>query len=178
MPTKLSNLRGVISNFARSYKYELTIVAGNPSSKLASLLSADVSSKIKLSCVNVTVATKGVQEITVEVGVNTMREPGRKEFSGTITPEFLLQSDYSLYKFFTAWNLLCTSDEGQHETPTDYFAEVLIKTLSPKDEVTMVKTYKNVWCRVSPEIQLSDDQNEIVRHQPELVYELDDTANT
>lgn len=177
MPTKLSNLRNTISNFARAYKYTFTVVIQNPNSALKALLTQEVQNMLTFSCVNVPVPSKGVQEITVEVGPNTMREPGRKEFGGTISPEFLMQGNYAIYKFFHAWKVLATSDNGTHENPSQFHGQVIIKTLDPKDQVSLVKIYENLWCRNLPEIQFSDDQNEIVRFQPELVYEFDRTQD-
>jgi len=174
MPTtKLTNLRNKVTDFARSYKYLFELSALNNAGALASLLTDDIKNKLRFSCVTTPMPSKGSQEITVEVGTYTMREPGRKEFGGTITPEFIMNGDYGIYNFFEAWHRLCTGDDGKNSFASDIHAVLTIKALNSKDSISMVKTYANVWCRLCPEVQFSDDANEIIRFQPELVYEID-----
>jgi hypothetical protein len=182
---KLSQIRQLNGDFARNYKYEFELIVPTTSTSLSGIVNstavvaqggvtptATISTLLTHSCLNCVVPSVGVQEISVEVGMHTMRLNGRHETSGTISPEFILSGDYRLYKFFRAWAGLA----AYHNDDVQVIQSLIFGTLNitSKDvtNVTQLSTeLQNVWCRNCPEMSYSDDSNDIIRFAPELVYE-------
>lgn len=183
MTTKLTQLRELNGDFARSYKYLFTLKAQAKATLLTDLMSQyenvgaqnPLDDKLSMACVNCVLPNVGAQEITAEVGNHTLRLAGRKDTSGTISPEFILSGDYTLYKFLRKWAGLASS----HNDDTQFasyklLANITITAKNVEDESKKAVILKNVWCRNCPEINFSDDSNDIIRFTPEFAYEFAD----
>jgi hypothetical protein len=179
MSNKLSQLRTLYGDFARSYKYVFEITPNTTSSGLVSLVTSSgvnatpvTNNIISNACINCVMPNVGSQEISVEVGMHTMRLNGRHETGGTITPEFLLAGDYGLYRFIRNWAGLAAShsDDTQHAN-NDILSTITITAYNVTDVAKMKVQLQHAWCRNCPEITFSDDSNDIVRFSPEFVYE-------
>jgi len=134
--------------------------------------SDSLSNRLSGTCVNCVLPSVGSQEITAEVGMHTLRLNGRHETGGTISPEFLLSGDYSVYKFFKAWaGLAASHDDDVNVVNSLLLASINVSSLDVSNNVTNKVNLENVWCRNCPEISYSDDSNDIIRFAPELVYE-------
>ena len=170
MSTKLQQLRSLHSDFARAYKYDIKTY-GPKEITLPDLQT----NELGRSCLGIPIPSEGVQLIEVEIGLNTMRLHGRAERGGTITPEFILSGDFSIYKYFRAWKQAAVPDglaEDEIQTPSgDLLAnwEIIAKNVQNKTSLSV--RIGNIWCRNAPEIPLADDSNDIIRWSPELVYE-------
>jgi len=168
MGNKLQTLRSLNADFARAYKYEFKIITAPKVT-----LPDGVISKLSSHCINVTSDSSGSTLIEAEVGVNTLKLHGRNERGGVLNPEFLLDGDYSIYKFFREWKNQGTPDIDSEVQAysNDLLATVQIYSKDVANKTTMVEEYKNVWCRNCPEITRADDSNDVIRFSPELVYE-------
>jgi hypothetical protein len=166
---KLQSLRSLNSDFARAYKYEFIITS--PPAGIT--LPEGVVTKLATHCLNCVVPANGVQAIEVEVGSHTMRLNGRNDTPGVINPEFILEGDYSIYKYFREWENAANPDIGSEvQAPSsDLLATVHIRSKDIKNETQLTNEVVNLWCRNAPEINHADDSNDIVRWAPELVYE-------
>ena len=172
MGTKLSNLRTLNSNFARAYKYSFSIT---DLAALTSRLSLPTlkPEELETSCLNVVMPNEGTQMIEVEVGIHTMKLNGRKDKGGVINPEFILNGNYDIYKFFRAWQFAAAPDVlTEVQTPSGLLlATIHITARDVKNDKTTTIELQNAWCRNCNEINFSDDSNDIVRWSPEIVYE-------
>jgi hypothetical protein len=167
---KLTQMRALNGEFARSYKYKFSLT--KVGTALSAIANAPTDAQFSTSCLNVVMPSVGVQEITVEVGIHTMRLNGRHETSGTISPEFLLTGDYAVYKFFRAWaNLAANHEEDTQTANSGILATITIEALNITDTTAVKVKLNNAWCRSCPEITFSDDSNDIVRFAPEIVYD-------
>ena len=148
MGTKLQQLRGLQSNFARAYKYDI-LITKNPAISLPTLRENELGS----SCLGIPIPSEGVQLIEVEIGLNTMRLHGRAERGGTITPEFILTGDFSLYKYFRAWKRAAVPDGlevGEIQAPDgDLLADWEIRAKNVQNDTTLTIKVGNIWCRWS-----------------------------
>jgi hypothetical protein len=185
MANKLTTLRSLNTDFARTYKYGMTIAAQDKAASLKGLSNpslGDVKTLLDNSLLTVAVPSSGTQMIETSVGMYTMKLPGKKEVGGVINPEFLLTGDYKLYKFFRSWNNLMSTDaaglggdgnNAEGVNPYSYLAladiDILGYDVANATKLT-IKLY-NCWCRNAPEITFSDDTNDIIRWSPEIVYE-------
>jgi hypothetical protein len=181
--TKLTKLRNNASNnFARAYKYKFEIkpvVTGTSLPQLAGLpLLEDPKNLIETSCLNATVPSSGSQMIEVEVGRHTLREPGREDTPGTITPEFLLSGDYLIYKFFRRWKERSSPSYGgiQSAVTSDFHATITITGYDANNAEQIRHILHNCWCRNAPEIPHADESNDIIRWSPEIAYEFIELA--
>jgi hypothetical protein len=178
MANKLSQLRQLNGDFARAYKYNFSFFAQKNATSLAAILgqygstNGDIGALMSTACVSVVLPNVGSQEIPVEVGNHTLRLPGRKDTSGTISPEFILSGNYVLYKFLRAWNGLATSHSDDTQVASyKLLADVLISSKDVEDTVQKKIKLVNLWCRNCPEINYSDETNDVIRFSPELAYE-------
>jgi hypothetical protein len=176
MASKLVNLRTLNNDFARAYKYEFTMDTTENASVKA-LLPAGFETLLSSSCLACTLPSVGSQMIEVNVGVNQMKLPGKKEQGGTITPEFLLTGDFAIYKFFRSWAALATPDTfpgaeiNGLSTKFTLFLPITVKAFDVTNAQKLGVKLWNCWCRMAPEIAFSDESNDIVRWSPEIVYE-------
>jgi hypothetical protein len=187
MANKLETIRSLTAyDFARAYKYSLIMDVPPTSFNLSALVAnikvpltvpgsgapMDFNSLISGCCTAIMFPSVGSQEIPVDVGTVTMRLAGKHETSGTVSPEFIQPSNYTIYKFFKQWNRLALADDSDGQTfQSSYLATLTIKQYDIQDTYQKgIKLY-NVWCRNCPEIAFSDDSNDVVRFSPDLAYE-------
>jgi len=181
--TKLTKLRDLNGDFARSYKYLFRLEANDKATSLSDLMATyeNLSEKLTYACVNCILPNVGAQEITAEVGNHTLRVAGRKDTSGTMSPEFILSGDYILYKFLRSWAGLASSHEDDSQVASyKILANIVITAKDVEDNTAKRVKLTNVWCRNCPEVNFSDDSNDIVRFTPEFAYEFardDDTPS-
>jgi len=176
--TKLVQARTLNGDFARYYKYSFIFTPQSNADKLKEiieLVDGNLADLLSTSCLQVQIPAGGSQEITVDVGLHTLRLPGRKDTPGSITPEFLISGNYALYKFFRRWANICTS----YKSDTQYassrvLADISIFGFDVEGTRTQNTKLLNVWCRNCPEISYNDSSNDVVKFSPELAYELVD----
>lgn len=179
MGNKLTQLRQLNGSFARSYKYNFTFTPQAGASALIALVSkygntnGDISTLLSAACVNCVIPNTGNTEIVVEVGMHSMRLNGRNETSGTSSPEFIISGEYTLHKFLRAWKALASNDENDNqEANYQILADISIQSMGLDGKEQEWTKLKNAWVRNCPEINYSDDSNDVIRFVPEFAYDI------
>jgi len=175
MASKITSLKELVttSGVARTYNWKINF----PSfpAKLVSnlkLSNSGILNNLDLFCKEVPLPAKEVELIEVAIKYQTYQVNGKPTNFGTISPNFVIDGNWDIYKIFRGWaDLSASNNEDKQESEYSLKVDCYVIALDGNQNEVMTVKLKGVFCSSSPEVTVNSDSGIIDSYAPTLAFD-------
>ena len=171
MASKLSQLKALVGSagVARAYNWQINIPA--VPELLKNVVPEIEASNIDILCKECPLPAKAVEVIPIALKMQKWNVNGLPTNEGTMTPTFLIDGNYYIYKLFRAWaDLGASNKEDKQLNEADLQVSCYIQALKGNGDIALSMKVEDMFVSECPEQSFTSDSTVMESFSPVLAF--------